>query len=59
MQSEEAGTHMFVHIMHPSLTGSQILKIVNSDTDVVVRNSRYADLNIYALWKAFAKINNF
>ena len=30
--------HMFVHIMHASLTGSQILMIVNSDTDVVVQD---------------------
>ena len=36
MQSEEADTHMFVHIMHASLTGSQTLMIVNSDTDVIV-----------------------
>ena len=36
MQSEEADTHMFVHIMHVSLTGSQTLMIVNSDIDVVV-----------------------
>ena len=36
MQSEESDTHMFVHIMHVSLTGSQTLMIVNSDTDVVV-----------------------
>ena len=36
MQSEEADTHMFVHIMHASLTGSQTLMIVNSYTNVVV-----------------------
>ena len=36
MQSEEADTHMFVHIMHASLTGSQALMIVNSDTNAVV-----------------------
>ena len=36
MLPEEADTHMFVHLMHASLTGSQILMIVNSDTDVVV-----------------------
>ena len=36
MQSEEADTHMCVHIMHTSLTGSQTLMIVNSDTNVVV-----------------------
>ena len=36
MQSEEADTHMFVHIMHASLTGSHTLMIVNSDTDIVV-----------------------
>ena len=36
MQSEDADTHMFVHIMHASMTGSQTLMIVNSDTDVVV-----------------------
>ena len=36
MQSEEANTHMFVHIKHASLTGSQTLMIVNSDTDVFV-----------------------
>ena len=36
MQLEEADTHMFVHIMHASLTGSQTLMIVNSDTVVVV-----------------------
>ena len=36
MQSKEADTHMFVQIMHASLTGSQTLMIVNSDTDVVV-----------------------
>ena len=36
MQSEEADTHMFVHIMHVSLTGSQTLMIINSNTDVVV-----------------------
>ena len=36
MQSEEADTHRFVHIRHASLTGSQTLMIVNSDTDVVV-----------------------
>ena len=36
MQSEEAGPHMFVHIMHASLTGSQTLMIINSDTNVVV-----------------------
>ena len=36
MQSEDADTHMFVHIMYVSLTGSQTLMIVNSDTDVVV-----------------------
>ena len=35
MQSEEADTHMFVH-MHASLIGSQTLIIVNSNTDVVV-----------------------
>ena len=35
MQSEEADTHMFVHIMHASLTGSQTLMIVNSDTNAV------------------------
>ena len=27
---------MFVHIMHASLTGSQTLMIVNSNTNVVV-----------------------
>ena len=38
MQSEGADTHMFVLIMHVSLTGSQTLMIViiNSDIDVVV-----------------------
>ena len=36
MQSEGADTHMFVHIMHVSLTGSQTLMIVISDIDVVV-----------------------
>ena len=36
MQLEEADTHMFVHIMYASLTGSQPLMIVNSDTNVVV-----------------------
>ena len=36
MQSEEADTHMFVRIMQASLTGSQTLMIVNSDTNVVV-----------------------
>ena len=36
MQSEEAETHMFGHIMHASLTGSQTLMVVNSDTDVNV-----------------------
>ena len=36
MQSEEADTHMFVHIMHASLTGSQTLMIAYSDTDVFV-----------------------
>ena len=36
MQSEEAHTHMFIHIMHFSLTGSQTLMIFNSDTDVAV-----------------------
>ena len=36
MQSEEADTHMFVHIMHASLTGSQTLMIVSSDINVVV-----------------------
>ena len=36
MQSEQADTHMFVHKMHASLTGSQTLMIVNSDTNVVV-----------------------
>ena len=36
MQSEEADTHMFVHIMHASLTGSLTLMIVNSDTDAFV-----------------------
>ena len=36
MQSEEADTHMFVHIKHASLTGSQTLMIVNANTDVVV-----------------------
>ena len=36
MQSEESDTHMFAHIMHASLTGSQTLMIVNSDIDVVV-----------------------
>ena len=36
MQSEEADTHMFFHIMHASLTGSQTLMIVNYNTDVVV-----------------------
>ena len=35
MQSEEADTHMFVHIMHASLTRSRSLMIVNFDTDVV------------------------
>ena len=36
MQSEEADTHMFVHIMHSHLTGSQTLMIINLDNDVVV-----------------------
>ena len=36
MQSEEADTHMFLHIMHASLTGSRTLMIVNSDTNIVV-----------------------
>ena len=36
MQSEEADIHMFVHIMQASLTGSQTLMIVKSNTDVVV-----------------------
>ena len=36
MHIEEADTHMFVHIMHASLTGSQTLMIDNSYTDVVV-----------------------
>ena len=36
MQSEEADAHMFIHIKHASLTGSQTLKIVISDIDVVV-----------------------
>ena len=36
MQSDEADTHMFVHIMHASLAGSQTLMIFNLDTDVVV-----------------------
>ena len=36
MQSEEADTCMFVHIKNASLTGSQTLMIVISDTDVVV-----------------------
>ena len=35
MQSEEADTHMFVYIMHVSLTGSQPLMIVNSDVVVL------------------------
>ena len=35
MQSEEADTYMFVHIMHASLTGSQTRMIVNSDTHAV------------------------
>ena len=38
MQSEEAVTHIFVHIMHASLTGSQTLMIVNSDSNVVVQD---------------------
>ena len=36
MQSEGADTHLFVHIMHVSLTGGQTLMIVNFDIDVVV-----------------------
>ena len=36
MQSKDADFHMFVHIMHDSLTGSQTLMIFNSDTNVVV-----------------------
>ena len=36
MQSEEADTYMFVHIMHASLTGSQTLMIIDSNTNVVV-----------------------
>ena len=36
MQSKEADTPMFVHIMHASLTGSLTLMIFNSDTDAVV-----------------------
>ena len=35
MQSEESDTHMFVHIMHASLTGSQTQMIVNPNTNVV------------------------
>ena len=38
MQSKEADTNMFVQIMHASLTGSQTLMIINSDTNVVVRD---------------------
>ena len=45
MQSEEADTHMFVHIMRDSLTGSQTLMIVNSDTDVVV-----LDIAVMLIW---------
>ena len=36
MQSEEADTHMFLHIMRASLTESRTPMTVNSDTDVVV-----------------------
>ena len=36
MQSEEADTQLFVHIMLASLTGTRTIMIVNSDTDVVV-----------------------
>ena len=41
MQSEEADSHMFVHVMHASLTGSQTLMIVSSDTNVVVLDIAY------------------
>ena len=51
---------MFVHIMHAPLTGSQTLNSVSSDTNVVDQDiAGYADLNIYALWIAFGKINYF
>ena len=56
---EEADTHMFVHAKHASLTGSRILTIVSSDTDVVVLAIAFADLNIDALWLAFGKGDNF
>ena len=36
MQSKEADTRMFVQKKHASLTGSQTLMIVISDTDFVV-----------------------
>ena len=36
MQSEEADTCMFVHKKHASLTGSQTLIFVISDTDVAL-----------------------
>ena len=36
MKSEEADTHMSVHIMHASLAGNQTLMIVNLDTNFVV-----------------------
>ena len=36
MQSEKVCSHIFVHIMHASLTRSQTLMIANSDTNVVV-----------------------
>ena len=38
MQSVEADTCMFVHKKLASLTGSQTLMIVISDTDVVVHD---------------------
>ena len=38
MQSEEAGTRMYVHIKHASLTGSRTLMIVISNIDVVVQD---------------------
>ena len=46
MQSEEADTYMFVHIIHASLTESQTLMIVNSDTNVVLLDINVAGMLI-------------
>ena len=36
---EESDTRMHVHVKHASVTGSRVLTIVSSDTDVIVSSS--------------------